>query len=283
MDYDFTGSVALSVMGSDGCILASLRWDPQLGARGGWSGQVKGRGGFASMRVDGFPIEAPAAANLSGVGVGPCDAVTLHFSTVEEWLRKASKGAYGLRHDGRIYAVPAMPAFPDGGIKAGDMALVGAPTDHVLTLTHEEAEARMGMRIPRASPVAVYDVATGKRVGGPAPVRALDLTPLANLATAVAWGVTLDNVISRWRAWHPAARVTWDLESVDEGRKDGRPTLRIGMTFWIDGWSSRWREWVSFGPASRLPVEETLGAILSGPKTQAEREAVARWRGGVSR
>lgn len=43
------------------------------------------------------------------------------------------------------------------------------------------------------------------------PVRTYDLSPLANLATAVAWGLALERVVTEWRAWHPAARVTWDL------------------------------------------------------------------------
>ena len=265
-DDDFTGSV-LRFYDANGALLAELRFYPSERARG----DFRGRSCFAGTAVR--------------WGLSRSDGSIVLGSCLESFGYQIHMTMAAWHVDQMVQVAGEQDAAREAAPRAGDRLLVLGKTDHVPTVTWEEAEAwaGVGVRIPRAPSVAVYDVATEKRVGGPEPKRAIDLSPLANLAMAVAWGMALERVVTEWRAWHPAARVTWDLESVDEGRKDGRPTLRIGMTFWIDGWSSRWREWVSFGPASRLPVEETLGAVLSGPKTQAEREAIARWKGGASR
>lgn len=56
--------------------------------------------------------------------------------------------------------------------------------------------------------------------------RTYDLSPLANLATAVAWGLALERVVTEWRAWHPAARVSWDIHGDD---------VVLHVSFAIDG------------------------------------------------
>lgn len=58
--------------------------------------------------------------------------------------------------------------------------------------------------------------------------RTYDLSPLANLATAVAWGLALERVVTEWRAWHPAARVNWDINA------DG-DDVALHVSFAIDG------------------------------------------------
>ena len=59
------------------------------------------------------------------------------------------------------------------------------------------------------------------------PVPVYDLSPLANLATAVAWGLALERVVTEWRAWHPAARVSWDVNS--------GPCAELRMSYGVDG------------------------------------------------
>lgn len=49
-----------------------------------------------------------------------------------------------------------------------------------------------------------------------------DLTPLRDLATAVEWGLALEAALTRWREWHPDARVTWDITDMT-----GDPVLRL--------------------------------------------------------
>jgi len=55
----------------------------------------------------------------------------------------------------------------------------------------------------------------------------VDLTPLRNLAEAVAWGVYLRRAIDRWRAWSPLARISWDVTA------GARQSVRLRLT--IDG------------------------------------------------
>lgn len=64
-------------------------------------------------------------------------------------------------------------------------------------------------------------------------VPAVDLSPLANLATAVAWGLALERVVTEWRAWHPAARVTWDIIATLNPLTACTQSLRLA--FAIDG------------------------------------------------
>lgn len=85
-------------------------------------------------------------------------------------------------------------------------------------------------RVTLDTPMGALVVASGDELDRPAKPygikRTYDLSPLANLATAVAWGLALERVVTEWHAWHPAARVSWDIHGDD---------VVLHVSFAIDG------------------------------------------------
>lgn len=80
----------------------------------------------------------------------------------------------------------------------------------------------------------------------------IDISPLANLATAVAWGLALERVVTEWRAWHPAASIDWHASA-----------RSLRLLFAIDGIGvvNAWR--------GRFGTVDMLAAVLRDSKTEA--------------
>ena len=72
----------------------------------------------------------------------------------------------------------------------------------------------------------------------------IDLSPLRDLATAVAWGVALGAALDRWRAWHPKARASWDTVDSEDGVRD------VQIVLWIEGVDWLHDPFVSYGSGS---------------------------------
>lgn len=145
MVHDFTGSV-LRFYDAAGALLAELRYHPSERSRGDFRGRSVAAG---------TGVRWGLSCQDGSLVLGSCDesfGYRIHTSIAAWYVDKM------------VQAASEQDRGRESAPKAGDRLLVLGKTSHVPTMTHEEAEARMGMRIPRAAPVAVYDVATGKRV-----------------------------------------------------------------------------------------------------------------------
>jgi len=125
------------------------------------------------------------------------------------------------------------------------------------------------------------------------PARTYDLSPLANLATAVVWGLALERVVTEWRAWHPAARVTWDLE----GGMNGPGSTSLRVSYAIDGIGPVLNVVTNVAPYARLQglsedVEDAkfkaamaMAPFYVAPKAKPENRdaALRRFADGVRR
>ena len=144
------------------------------------------------------------------VGVGEATGYMYRWAVVDRDGVVAS-GRVGDAFNTRI-------CIPDTEFHLGGVALAGLEADCVRGLDikwHWPASQHASLdALPEPPPQPVYD-----------------LSPLANLATAVAWGMALERVVTEWRAWHPAARVSWDLEPGMNGA--GSTSIRVSYS--IDG------------------------------------------------
>lgn len=170
----------LRFIDADKITLAFLPWDPFVGIAGAFFGDAHATGRAATWEIQ-FP-DGRRARGVSGAGnIFPDETLRVELRTVEDWMGELSSS---------IEPAPEMPPSADFDVWVGDRRFVVSPIRHVLAalgLTHD--------------------------VGKPLPPA--DLSPLANLATAVAWGLALERVVTEWRAWHPAARVSWDVHGDD--------------------------------------------------------------------
>jgi hypothetical protein len=120
----------------------------------------------------------------------------------------------------------------------------------------------------------------------PPPVPVYDISPLANLATAVAWGMALERVVTEWRAWHPAARVSWDLaddevsftffvEGVGEVHSDALVTWDAIAASYVDD--------VLYGARVNAALAMAPHYVAPTPKPANRDAALRRFADGVSR
>lgn len=216
----------LRFIDADKMTLAFLPWDPLVGIAGAFFGDA-----FATGRAAMWEIQFPDGRRARGVSragnIFPDETLRVERRTVEDWMGELSS---------LIELAP----------KAGDSLLVIGLPDHVTTLTRDEwavpADKVAIYCVDMAAPGADQTVSLTKIPEGKQYVRTevrfssdIDLSPLANLATAVGWGIALRGLVDEWRAWHPAARVSWDLDV------DGN----VWFTFAVDGIGEVLRDSVS--------------------------------------
>lgn len=180
----------LRLMDVDGVALASLPWDPLIGIAGAFFGDAHATGRAATWEIQ-FP-DGRRARGVSRAGNIFPETLRVELRTVEDWMGELSSS---------IEPAPEMPPSADFDVWVGDRRFMVRHVLAALGLTHD--------------------------VGKPLPPA--DLSPLANLATAVAWGLALERVVTEWRAWHPAARVSWDVRSLSGGG------VGLRVSFAVDG------------------------------------------------
>lgn len=180
----------LRLMDVDGVALASLPWDPLIGIAGAFFGDAHATGRAATWEIQ-FP-DGRRARGVSRAGNIFPETLRVELRTVEDWMGELSSS---------IGPAPEMPPSADFDVWVGDRRFMVRHVLAALGLTHD--------------------------VGKPLPPA--DLSPLANLATAVAWGLALERVVTEWRAWHPAARVSWDVRSLSGGG------VGLRVSFAVDG------------------------------------------------
>lgn len=210
----------LRFIDADKMTLAFLPWDPLVGIAGAFFGDA-----FATGRAAMWEIQFPDGRRARGVSragnIFSDETLRVERRTVEDWMGELSS---------LIELAP----------KAGDSLLVIGLPDHVTTLTRDEwavPAAKVAIYgVDTAAPGADQTVSLTKIPEGKQYVRTevrfssdIDLSPLANLATAVAWGLALERVVTEWRAWHPAARVSWDVRSLSSGG------MGLRVSFAVDG------------------------------------------------
>jgi len=176
----------LRLMDVDGVVLASLPWDPLVGIAGAFFGDACATGRAAMWEIQ-FS-DGGRARGVSRVGnIFPDETLRVERRTVEDWMGELSS---------LIEPAPkGPPAIECEAVFDAPLRITDLPADKQYVRT----EVRFSSDI--------------------------DLSPLANLATAVGWGIALRGLVDEWRAWHPAARVSWDLDV------DGN----VWFTFAVDG------------------------------------------------
>lgn len=236
----------LRFIDADKMTLAFLPWDPLVGIAGAFFGDA-----FATGRAAMWEIQFPDGRRARGVSragnIFPDETLRVERRTVEDWMGELSS---------LIELAP----------KAGDSLLVIGLPDHVTTLTRDEwavpADKVAIYCVDMAAPGADQTVSLTKIPEGKQYVRTevrfssdIDLSPLANLATAVAWGLALERVVTEWRAWHPAASIDWHASA-----------RSLRLLFAIDGIGvvNAWR--------GRFGTVDMLAAVLRDSKTEAARK-----------
>lgn len=203
----------LRLMDVDGVALASLLWDPLVGIAGAFFGDAHATGRAATWEIQ-FPDGRRARGVLRAGNIFP-GTLRVELRTVEDWMGELSSS---------IEPAPEMPPSADFDVWVGDRRFMVRHVLAALGLTHD--------------------------VGKPLPPA--DLSPLANLATAVAWGLALERVVTEWRAWHPAASIDWHASA-----------RSLRLLFAIDGIGvvNAWR--------GRFGTVDMLAAVLRDSKTEA--------------
>jgi len=269
---DWTNSV-LVLRDDDGAVLAAMRWDPLAGLDGAFSGIARLTGTAAQWELV-SPGDWWAHGAVTGPWIRPVGGREWDVDgrRVAAWMSDPSSVKQSIPHSGCLVAsdsakrVPELPheeareqVVIDGRVFRPSPlrnVLAALSLNEVPLLTSEEVREQFGWDVPMASKVAIYGVC-GTDVAAPGAdqtvsltkipegkqyVRTevrfssdIDLSPLSNLATAVGWGIALRGLVDEWRAWHPAARVSWDLDV------DGN----VWFTFAVDGIGEVLRDSVS--------------------------------------
>lgn len=185
--------------------------------------------------------------------------------------------------------------FPDGRRARGVSRAGNIFPDEPLRVERRTVEDWMGELssavepAPEGPPAFEYHVTLAPL---PSPERTYDLTPLANLATAVAWGLVLERVVTEWRAWHPAARVSWDVRSLSSGG------MGLRVSFAVDGLGvieSRTVPFSAYGSLDTLecglirPAQASAALAMAphyvapAPKPENRDAALRRFADGVTR
>jgi len=180
----------LRFIDADEMTLAFLPWDPLVGIAGAFLGDAHATGRAATWEIQ-FP-DGRRARGVSRAGnIFPDETLRVELRTVEDWMGELSSS---------IEPAPkGPPAIECEAVFDAPLRITDLPADKQYVRT----EVRFSSDI--------------------------DLSPLANLATAVAWGLALERVVTEWRAWHPAARVSWDVRSLSSGG------MGLRVSFAVDG------------------------------------------------
>lgn len=186
----------LRFIDADKMTLAFLPWDPLVGIAGAFFGDAHATGRAATWEIQ-FPDGSRARGVSRAGNIFPDETLRVEHRTVEDWMGELSSS---------IEPAPkGPPAIECEAVFDAPLRITDLPADKQYVRT----EVRFSSDI--------------------------DLSPLANLATAVGWGIALRGLVDEWRAWHPAARVSWDLDV------DGN----VWFTFAVDGIGEVLRDSVS--------------------------------------
>lgn len=236
----------LQLMDADGAVLASLLWDPLVGIAGAFFGGAHATGRAATWEIQ-FP-DGRRARGVSRAGNIFPETLRVELRTVEDWMGELSSS---------IEPAPkGPPAIECEAVFDAPLRITDLPADKQYVRT----EVRFSSDI--------------------------DLSPLANLATAVGWGIALRGLVDEWRAWHPAARVSWDLDV------DGN----VWFTFAVDGIGEVLRDSVSTRVRYSHDVDDLMEEaqrsaamamaphyVAPSPKAENRDAALRRFADGVTR
>jgi len=237
----------LRLVDADKMTLALLPWDPLVGIAGAFLGDAFATGRAATWEIQ-FP-DGRRARGVSRVGnIFPDETLRVEHRTVEDWMGELPSS---------IEPAPkGPPAIECEAVFDAPLRITDLPADKQYVRT----EVRFSSDI--------------------------DLSPLANLATAVGWGIALRGLVDEWRAWHPAARVSWDLDV------DGN----VWFTFAVDGIGEVLRDSVSTRVRYSHDVDDLMEEaqrsaamamaphyVAPSPKAENRDAALRRFAEGVRR
>lgn len=234
----------LRFIDADKMTLAFLPWDPLVGIAGAFFGDACATGRAATWEIQ-FP-DGRRALGVSRVGnIFPDETLRVEHRTVEGWMGELPS---------------SIEPAPKGPPAIECEVVFGAPL-RITDLPADKQYVRTEIRFSSD----------------------IDLSPLANLATAVAWGLALERVVTEWRAWHPAASIDWHVSA-----RSLRLLFAIDGIGVVNAWSGR------FGTvdllAAALRDAKTEAAYKMAPyyvapkaKTENRDAALRRFADGVTR
>lgn len=202
----------LRFIDADKMTLAFLSWDPLAGIAGAFFGDAHATGRAATWEIQ-FP-DGRRARGVSRAGNIFPETLCVELRTVEDWMGELSS---------------SIEPAPKGPPAIECEVVFGAPL-RITDLPADKQYVRTEIRFSSD----------------------IDLSPLANLATAVAWGLALERVVTEWRAWHPAASIDWHVSA-----RSLRLLFAIDGIGVVNAWSGR------FGTV------DLLAAALRDAKTEA--------------